>query len=73
MEEKRLAKIKTDALSIIATKTEGVKTAESIQDLIDNGLCDVMSCPGCYGLKESDCSICSCKECWQHAVQNVDK
>lgn len=73
MEEKRLAKIKADALNIIATKTEGVKMAKSIQDLIDNDLCNVMSCPGCYGLKESDCAMYSCKECWQYAVRNIDK
>lgn len=73
MEEKRLAKIKADALNIIKTKTEGIKMAKSIQDLINNDLCDVMSCPGCYGLKERDCSTCICRDCWQYALDSIDK
>lgn len=68
MEEQLLAKIKTDALNIITTKTEGIKMAKSIQDLIDNELCDVMSCPGCYGLKELNCQDANCKTCWQYAI-----
>lgn len=73
MEEKRLAKIKSDALNIIATKIEGIKMAKSIQDLIDNDLCNVMSCPSCYGLEEINCEMYSCKECWQYAARNIDK
>lgn len=68
MEKRILDKIKADALNIIVTKTEGIKMAESIQDLIDNDLCNLMRCPGGYGLKESDCRDNSCKSCWQYAI-----
>lgn len=68
MEEKTLNQIKSDALKIIETKIEGIKMAKSIQDLIDNSLCDVMCCPGCYGFKEIDCDHGSCKSCWQSAL-----
>lgn len=72
MDSKILDKIKEDALSIIASKAEGVKMSTSIEEMIDNELCEVMSCPSSYGLEElSDCTRHSCKECWQHAVRNM--
>lgn len=69
MKDAMLKRIKADALSILATKTEGIKMAESIQDLIDNDLCSLMSCPSCYGLQEKDCQDYSCKTCWQCAIE----
>lgn len=68
MKDDVLEKIKADALKIITTKTEGVMMAKSIQDLIDNGLCDLMGCPAVYGLKEKDCGEYSCNSCWRYAI-----